>query len=101
MIKHIVFFRLKDSAGGRTAAENARLIQEKLQALAGVIPGLLRIEVGIDFSRSETSSDIALYSELENRAALGTYQAHPAHQAILPLIVEARSERRVVDYESP
>jgi quinol monooxygenase YgiN len=101
MIKHIVLWRLKPEAHGRPAAENAKLIKQKLEALGGVVPGLLRIEVGIDFERSEQASDIVLYSELESRAALEAYQVHPAHKAVMPFIMEARSERRVVDYEVP
>jgi len=99
MIKHIVFWRLKDGAHGNPKEANARLIKEKLEALRGVIPGLLRIEVGIDFSKSAEAADLALYSEFATRADLETYQAHPAHQAVMPFIGEARSERRVVDYE--
>jgi hypothetical protein len=99
MIKHIVFWKLKDGAHGNTKEVNGRLIKEKLEALRGLIPGLLRIEVGVDFSRSEQSGDLALYSEFATRADLDAYQAHPAHQAMLPFIAEARSERRVVDYE--
>jgi hypothetical protein len=33
------------------------------------------------------------------RAALDVYQAHPDHTAVMPFILEARSERRLVDYE--
>jgi len=99
MIKHIVTWRLKETAHGNSKAENARLIKHKLEALFGVVPGLLKIEVGIDFSRTDQSADLALYSEFESRAALDAYQAHPAHQAVMPFIMEARSERRLVDYE--
>ena len=99
MVKHLVLWRLKPSAHGQTAAENARAIKEKLESLRGRIPGLLRIEVGIDFSRTDSSSDLALYSEFESRAALDAYQAHPEHKAMMPFIAEARGERRVVDYE--
>jgi hypothetical protein len=99
MVKHIVFWKLKESAHGNGPEVNGRLIKEKLEALRGVIPGLLRIEVGVDFSRSEQSADLALYSEFATRADLDAYQEHPAHKALLPFIGEARSERRVVDYE--
>ena len=99
MIKHIVFWRLKESAHGNSKEVNARLIKEKLEALRGVIPGLLRIEVGVDFSKTDQSSDLALYSEFATRADLDAYQAHPAHKAVMPFIAEARSERRLVDYE--
>lgn len=99
MVKHIVFWRLKETAGGRTAAENAALIKQRLEALRGQIPGLLHIEVGIDFSRTDASADLALYSELTDRAALAGYQEHPAHKAVLPLVAEARTDRWVADYE--
>ena len=99
MVKHIVLWKLKETAGGRTRTENAAFIKRELEALRGVVPGLIRIEVGFDFSASESSSDLALYSEFESRAALDAYQNHPAHKAVMPAIMDARSERRVVDYE--
>jgi hypothetical protein len=99
VVKHIVVWRLKPEAHGRTAAQNAVSIKEKLEALRGRIPGMLRLEVGLDFSREETSSDVVLYSEFESRAALDGYQVHPEHEAVKGFILEARSERRLVDYE--
>ena len=99
MIKHIVFWRLKESALGNDKIENARLIKQKLEALQGKIPGLLKIEVGIDFLGSADSSDVALYSEFTSRAALDAYQVHPLHKEVAALITELLAERRVVDYE--
>lgn len=99
MVKHIVFWKLKEYAEGRDKAANARLIGERLEALGGRIPGLLKIEVGLNFLHGDTSSDVALYSELESREALDAYQAHPEHQAVVPLIRALTSERRSVDYE--
>ena len=40
MIRHIVLYRLKESAAGREKAENARLMKEKLEALAQSLAGL-------------------------------------------------------------
>lgn len=48
MLKHIVMWRLADSAEGRTKAENARWMKEHLEALVGVVPQLLSAEVGIN-----------------------------------------------------
>lgn len=98
MVKHIVFWRLKDMPAPQRE-QALREIKAGFEALQGVIPGLLRIEVGIDFLRSAESSDFSLYCELESRAALDVYQAHPAHQAMVPLVRDVRIERRVVDYE--
>lgn len=100
MIKHIVMWRLKDAAHGNDKATNARMIKERLESLRGQIPGLLAIEVGIDFLGSGESADIVLYSEFTSREALDTYQTHPLHQAVAPFIGGAREERRVVDYEA-
>jgi len=92
MIKHIVMWKLRNKA-------DAEIIKDNLEALAGKIPGLLSVEVGIDFSNSEQSADVVLYSELESREALAAYQAHPEHQAVIPLIKAAAVSRTVVDYE--
>jgi hypothetical protein len=92
MVKHIVMWKLRDKAD---AAE----IKERLEALAGKIPGLLNIEVGIDFLETEQSADVVLYSELENREALDAYQKHTDHMAVVPLVKAAAVARTVVDYE--
>lgn len=99
MVKHIVMWRIKAFAHGNSAEANALLVKEKLEALRGRIPGLLSIEVGLDFSRTESSADVVLYSEFADRAALESYQAHPEHEALKPFIGAATSERRLVDYE--
>jgi len=100
MVKHIVMWKLKDRAHGNLKAENAKLIKEKLESLDGKIPGLLKLEVGINFSITDESSDVVLYSEFVSKEALDGYQAHPDHKAIMPFIKEARSERRMVDYDA-
>jgi len=99
MIKHIVLWKLKEEANGLSKEQNAAEIKSKLESLHGKIEGLLKIEVGFDFLHSPESADIVLYSEFENREALDFYQQHPLHKAVMPFIAEARSERRVVDYE--
>lgn len=99
MVKHIVMWRLKDTAHGNSKAANAHLIKEMLEKLSGRIPGMLKIEVGIDYAGAENSADVVLYSEFESREALERYQIHPEHKAVMPFIMDARSERRVADYE--
>jgi hypothetical protein len=99
MVKHIVFWKLKETANGMSKAENALAIKHKLEGLKGKIDGLLEIEVGFDFLHSEESVDIVLYSTFADKEALAFYQQHPLHKAVMPFIGEARSERRVVDYE--
>ena len=99
MIKHIVMWRLKDVAHGNDKQTNAALIREKLLKLDGRIPGMMTIEVGLDFSRTDSSCDLILYSEFIDRNALAQYQVNPEHEALKPFIGEASQERRIVDYE--
>ncbi len=99
MIKHIVLWKLKETAEGRSAVENALEIKRRLEALNGRIPGMLRLEVGMDFSKEDASYDVALYSEFASRAALDVYQSHPLHEEVKEFVIAVRLERRLVDYE--
>lgn len=99
MIKHIVFWTLQENALGHTAAENALEMKKRLEALAGLVPGMLHIEVGADFSCTPSSADVALYSEFADRAALAAYAAHPDHLAVADFINAVRVDRTVADYE--
>jgi quinol monooxygenase YgiN len=100
VVRHIVLWRLKESANGRGKAENAAQIKRRLEELNGKISGMIELEVGFDFSRTADSSDIVLYSEFESRAALDAYQVHPLHEAVKPIVMAACEERRLVDYAS-
>ena len=60
MVKHIVFWNLKEDLQGRAREERLRQIKEGFEALQGVIPGLLRIEIGFDFLQSPESMDLIL-----------------------------------------
>ena len=99
MIKHIVFWRLKSREDEQSRLADARAFKQRIEAMRGKVPGLLHIEAGIDFNRSETACDVVLYSEFESRAALDRYQDDPIHQELQSFIGPRRSERRVVDYE--
>jgi hypothetical protein len=99
MVKHIVFWTLKEEALGATKSENASRMKETLEGLADKIPGLLHIEVGFDFFQSKDSFDVALYCEFESREDLAAYQSHPEHLNAVEFIREVRIERKVVDYE--
>ncbi len=99
MVKHIVCFKLKDHAEGATKAENARLLKAKIEGLRGAIPGLLELEVGLNFEPSDAAYDLVLFATFPSREALAAYQAHPAHVAVAQLIRRVRDARVVVDYE--
>lgn len=100
MIKHIVMFRLKDSAEGHSKAENAQRLKVLLESLDKKIPGIRRLEVGMNQGRSQSASDVILYTEFDNMEALENYRRHSEHIKALDFIERVCSERRVVDYET-
>ncbi len=99
MIKHILFLRFNESAYGNDKQRNVKIFEEKLFAIQEKVKGLIKVEVGFDFSNEKDSSDVVLYSEFESKEALLQYQIHPDHEEIKKWLSEVRYERRVVDYE--
>ena len=99
MIKHILFLRFNESAYGNDKKTNVKIFEEKLLAIQKKVNGLLKVEVGFDFSNEKDSSDVVLYSEFESKQALHQYQIHPDHEDLKKWLSEVRYERRVVDYE--
>ncbi len=100
MFTHIVLWKLKETADGRSRDANARLMKERLEELANMMDGLRCLELNFDVTRSATSADVALYSEFESQAAYQAYADHPAHKAVAAFVRDVTEERRVVDYES-
>lgn len=95
MVKHIVMWRLRDKD---TKDADASRIKALLEGLTGRIPGLLKIEVGINFIEDANSADVVLYSEFRDAAALADYQTHPLHLEVVPQVKALAVERRSADY---
>ena len=75
MVKHIILWTLKDEFNNDQIKKD---MKESLEALKGVVPGLLEIEVQIE-KLDSSNVDVMLYSVLENEEALKGYAVHPAH----------------------
>ena len=99
MIKHIVLWKLKENAEGKSASENAALIVEKFKTLKGNVPGLVDIESGVDFTRSAAAWDVGLVTAFNSKADLDFYQTFPAHVEIKNFIGKVSLDRCVLDYE--
>ncbi|WNS46205.1 Dabb family protein [Paenibacillus sp. MMS20-IR301] len=94
MIKHIVFFKLKDRSPEKVAETVA-----VLRNMEGKIPQLISIEVGADLIHSERSFDIALVTVVASLEDLQAYQVHPAHKEVIVHINEVKEVSIAVDYE--
>lgn len=98
MVKHIVMWKFKESAEGRSAVENMALVKDSLYALVGVIDEIKKMEVGIDISHKNGSMDLALITEFESVEALGVYAVHPEHLKVVDLVRKVTETRVVLDY---
>ena len=98
MLKHIVMWKLKESANGKTKEENALLLKEKLEALVGEIAELRSLEVGINAIESDASYDIVLTTTFDNEADLKSYAVNPRHVLVSDFCSSIRESRVVVDY---
>ncbi len=97
MIKHIVMWNVRgDSATER--AHHIERLRTQFESLRDRIPGLLRLEVGVDQSRVEYACDVVLYSEFASQAALDAYATHPEHLRVKQALGDLRIARHQVDY---
>lgn len=94
MIVHIVMFRFKEE----NREINLQKVADKLNRLLKLIPELKTMEVGIDFSRSERSFDMSIYTTFDSKEALSQYAVHPEHLKVVELIKSVTLESKVVDY---
>ena len=94
MVKHIVFFQLKNNT-----PQQAEEVKEKLLTMKENIEVLQDIEVGINFAQEERAYDIALITSFKNREDLNTYAKHPFHQNIITYMQSVSISSKVVDYK--
>jgi hypothetical protein len=68
------------------------------EGLNGKIPGLLKLEIGIDISRIDYACDVVLYSEFDSAESLAAYAVHPEHLRVRDELAGVRISRHQVDY---
>lgn len=99
MIKHIVFWKLKDEALGQGKAANLSQMKTLLESLVSKVPGILALEVGTNVYAGDMCADVSLYTEFASLADLDAYQVHPEHLLVVDFVKQVVCERRVMDYE--
>ena len=78
MVKHVIFWQLKDEYTEEQKAEIKAGIKTGLESLAGKIPGLVEIKVQVDRLAS-SNAEVMLDSTFESEEALKGYSVHPEH----------------------
>lgn len=98
MIRHIVAWNFKEELSAEEKSQHAQRIKKELEALAGVVPGLVAIKVAVS---PEESSDreIVLDSLLTSDSAFKLYKDHPAHVKAGEFIRTVVKDRIALDFE--
>ena len=97
MIKHIVMWNVLGNSADEKA-RNTQKLKNAFEGLRGAIPGMLKLEVGVDQSRVDYACDVVLYSELDSPDALAAYANHPEHTRVRQTLEGLRIARHQVDY---
>lgn len=93
MVKHIVFYTLRDDCNKTAAIAE---IRSALEPLAGQVPGLICMQIRPVF---KGGYDYALYAEFESADALAVYQKDPRHLAVKPVVHGYINSRISADFE--
>lgn len=102
MIRHIVLFKFKETANGKTKRENLLEAKERMLALKDQIPELTRLSVHFGAEAQAASNyDYILVSDFDTLEQMEAYQKHPAHVAFGQFVKELREPegRACIDYE--
>jgi hypothetical protein len=100
MVKHLVLWKMKPLADGRTGKENAEILVQRLNALKSVIPCIVSIEAGINFSDAPSAYEVGLHTAFKTKEDLNAYQNHPAHVQIAEWIKSGIADARAMaDFE--
>ncbi len=95
MVKHIILWTLKPE---HNTPAIKRGMKEGLEALVGVVPGLIEMQVEIA-PLASSNADVMLYSVLESEGALKAYAVHPAHvEAANTLVRPYTATRACMDF---
>ncbi|MHB1132546.1 MAG: Dabb family protein [Chloroflexota bacterium] len=95
MIRHLVFFNLKQSA---TDADLAEIVRSAQQGLTRV-PGVRNLAVSESLAASGQSSfRYALTMEFDDEVALAVYNDHPLHQEFRKVFAPRRENVQVLDF---
>jgi heme-degrading monooxygenase HmoA len=97
MIKHIVMWNVRGETPEQKK-ETAQLVKSAFESLSGKIPGLTKLEVGMDMSGVDYACDVVLYTEFDSQTSLEAYASHPEHLRVKQVLGDCRIARYQVDY---
>ncbi|MBE6667283.1 MAG: Dabb family protein [Ruminococcaceae bacterium] len=99
MIRHVVMWKFKNEAEGKTKLENMEWVREHLYALVPIIPEIKRMEIGFDITGSDMSMDLMLLTEFDSVEEMKIYANHEEHLKVSKYVRSVIESRVVLDCE--
>lgn len=96
---HMVMWKL-NGATVQARQVQAQVLVQAFEAIRGKVPGLLRMEVGVNLIEAADACDLGLWMVFESRQALMDYNAHPEHLKIKDMLTPLRVARSQTDFET-
>ena len=95
MVKHIILWKLSDTAPAEAKAE----VKARLEALNGKIPGMISLAVHID-GLASSNADMMLDSVFADEDSLKGYQTNPLHVEAATYVRSVVAQRLCLDFEA-
>lgn len=100
MLRHIVMYKFKAEAEGRTKAENLVIAAKLGEEMGRSIPQLRYFQCGIGSDNQvESNYDVTLICDLDDFDALAEYKKNPAHKAFGTHCHAVCESRAAIDFE--
>ncbi len=98
MVRHVILWQFKDELSAPEREAAAAKIKAELEALPGVVPGLLSLTVATN-PMETSNADLMLDSTLETAEALAGYAVHPEHVKAATYVRSVVKSRYCMDFE--
>ena len=100
MYKHVVLWKLKDQADGKTKEELAIEVKRRLDELPTHIPEIVKYETAINIgSYGASFFDVSVISEFKNEDDFWAYTKYPIHDDVVAYIQSVQVAEEIVDYK--
>ena len=100
MIRHIVMFKFKEEADGRSKKENLELAKKIFENLKPSISVILKDEIKINLEEADKNNyDFIYIADFENLETLNEYAVHPENVKCINFLKNVREDRVEINFE--
>tara|TARA_B100000809_G_scaffold237914_1_gene258231 strand:- start:26064 stop:26369 length:306 start_codon:yes stop_codon:yes gene_type:complete len=100
MYKHVVLWKLKEEADGKSRKELALEVKRRLDALPAHISEIKGFETAINIGDYGASFfDVSIVAVFDTKDTFWAYTKYPIHDEVVAYIQSVQEAEHIVDYE--